>query len=896
MPVSLGTKLGPYEILAPIGAGGMGEVYRAKDTKLDREVAIKILPDALAQDPERLARFEREAKVLASLNHPNIAQIYGVEERALVMELVEGENLKGPLPVETALKYAKQIADALEAAHEKGIVHRDLKPANVKVTPEGVVKVLDFGLAKAADESTGSPNVANSPTLTMSPTRAGMILGTAAYMSPEQAHGKVADRRADIWSFGVVLYEMLAGKPGFTGESVSDILASVLKLDPDWSALPVGTPPTIRRLLRQCLKKDRTQRLQAIGDARIAIEEALSGGSQEINAVPAAVPRRNLLLWLVAAALAVVSIVLGVVAWHATRLVDRPLMRLSVDLGPDAIAGQFSTVTISPDGWRLVFPAKGPEGKQVLATRLLSETKPTLLSGTENGGDPFFSPDGKWIGFFANGKMKKISVQGGAPVVLCDAPYARGAYWGVDENIIVALDTQRVLSRVSAEGGTLHLVTKRQGSISQRWPQLLPGSEAVLFTLSASAVAFEDASIAAVSLKTGESKVLVRGGYFGRYLPSGDSMGHLVYVHDGVLFGVPFDPARLELRGATVPLLEDLTGDSISGAGFSFSRTGTFIYRTGKVSTQSWPVWWLDRSGKTTTLIATPGIYFTPRFSPDGQRLALLKIAGHDRGIFVYDWQRETMARLTSDTDTQQTSYPVWSPDGKYIAFQFRTARDSGLGWIRADGAMEMQHLLDSKNPVTPYSFFPDSRRLAHYGFDPDSGYDLWTLPLDVSDPDHPKPGKSEPFLRTPSNEHFPAASPDGRWIAYQSDESGKFEVYVRPFPGPGGKSQISNAGGQLPVWSRNGRELFFQNLDNRIMVADYEGKNQSFVHRKPQLWSNQQLHDFGGFLNYDLHPDGKRFAIVPEMKAPAEETGNVHVMFLENFFDELRRRAPVSK
>ena len=879
MPVSLGTKLGPYEILAPIGAGGMGEVYRAKDTKLDREVAIKILPDALAQDPERLARFEREAKVLASLNHPNIAQIYGVEERALVMELVEGESLKGPLPVETALKYAKQIADALEAAHEKGIVHRDLKPANVKVTPEGVVKVLDFGLAKAAEER--PVDAQNSPTMTMSPTRAGMILGTAAYMSPEQARGKAVDRRTDIWAFGCVLYEMLSGRPVFTGETITDVLAAVVKSEPDWNLVP----QKVRRLLASCMQKDPKRRLQAIGDYRLLLEDKPQAGSL----------RHSRLGWVVAASLAVVSIALGAVAWRATRPVDHPFMRLDVDLGPDAIAGQFTTTAISPDGARLVFPIKSPGGKQMLARRLLGETKPAALSGTENGRDPFFSPDGKWIGFFADGKMKKISVQGGAPVVLCDAPDARGASWGEDDNIIAALNTFGVLSRVSAEGGTPQPAT-RQGPV-HRWPQFLPRNESVLFTAAPSMIAFEDASIAAASLKTGEVNVLVRGGYFGRYLPTGYPTGHLVYVHQGVLFAIPFDPARLELRGSAVPILEDFAGDPNSGAGqFSFSRNGDLVYRTGKVRSQNWAVSWLDHSGKTLPLMPTPGFYLQPRLSLNGQQLALSRIAHTDRDIFVYDLQRDTMTRLTAGI---LAANPVWSPDSKHIAFGFNSG-SPGLGWVRADGTGEIQHLLDSKYTVNPYSFFPDGRRVAYYGIDADARFKIWTVTLDVSDPDHPRPGKPELFLNTQANVKDPVVSPDGRWMAYESDESGRYEVYVQPFPipsgGAGGKWQISTGGGVLAIWSRNSREMFFQNPDNRIMVMDYQGQSGSFVVGTQRAWSDQRLQDVGGLLNYDLASDGKRFAIFPEPEQSTEDKGNVHMTFLLNFFDELRRRAPPAR
>jgi len=738
MPLAPGTRLGSYEILAPIGAGGMGEVYRARDARLKREVALKVLPDAFVGDPDRMARFQREAEVLAALNHPNIAQIYGVEEHALVMELVDGKTLAGPLPLETALNYARQIADALEAAHEKGITHRDLKPANIKVTPQGVVKVLDFGLAAIAQTSAGdASNSANSPTLTISPTRAGMILGTAAYMSPEQARGKPVDKRADIWAFGCVLYEMLTGRPAFTGETITDVLAAVVKTEPDWNAVP----EKVRRLLASCLQKDPKQRLQAIGDYRLLLEEQ-----------PQAIaPSRSRFGWVVTA-LAVISIVMGAIAWRATRPVDHPLIRLNVDLGPDAIAGQFTTVAISPDGSRLVFTVKNPDGKQLLATRLLGETNPTALSGTENGRDPFFSPDGKWIGFFADGKMKKISIQGGAPIVLCEARDGRGGSWGDDGNIIAALNATGALWRVPAEGGTPQPATKLPAGVGlHHWPQLLPGNEAVLFTASGSMAAFEGASIAAASLKTGEIKVLVRGGYFGRYLPTSDAKGHLLYVHDGVLFAIPFDPARLELRGTAAALLEDLAGDPNSGAGqFSFSGApgpGTFVYRTGRVSEQSWPVSWLDSVGKTRPLIPARGFYVQPHFSPDGQRLALSKIARSDRDIFVYDLQRDTITRLTAGT---LATNPIWSPDGSHIAFGLNTP-PAGIGWVRADGAGEIQRLLDTKSLVNPSSFFPDGRRLVYYGLDTDARFKIWTVALDMSDPDHPITGQVRAFPKHPS-------------------------------------------------------------------------------------------------------------------------------------------------
>ena len=556
-------------------------------------------------------------------------------------------------------------------------------------------------------------------------------------MSPEQLQGKTADTRSDLFSFGCVLYETLTGKRAFEGQSAASVIAAILEREP--APLEIARP--LDRVVRRSLAKDPDQRFQTARDLKAALHWAL-----EQPPAAAGSRRSSGLIWAVVAVLAAIGIAGWAAFWRATRPADRPLARLSVDLGPDAVAGQFTTVDISPDGTRLVFPIKGPDRKQVLATRLLSETKPTPLSGTEAGRDPFFSPDGKWIGFFADGKLKKISVQGGAPIVLCDAASPRGGSWGEDANIVAALGTGNALSRVPVDGGTPQRITKLQeGAISHRWPQSLREGAAVLFTLCTSSVSCEDGSIAAVSLKSGETKVLLRGGYFGRYLTARGVTGHLLYVHEGVLFGVPFDAERLELRGAAVPLLENLAADPSSGAGqFSFSATGNLVYRAGKARAQSWPVSWLYSSGKTESLIPTPGFYMTPRFSPDGRRLSLVQIAGGDQGIFVYDLQRDTMSRLA--LNTQRPAYPTWSPDGKHIVFRFSSAGGFSLGWIRADGAGDPQGLLNRRAILNPYSFFSDGRRLAYWERDVDNADNLWTMALDVGDPDHPKPGAPGAF------------------------------------------------------------------------------------------------------------------------------------------------------
>jgi serine/threonine-protein kinase len=901
-PVSVGTRIGPYEMLGLLGAGGMGEVYRAKDTRLKRDVALKVLPEAFVNDPERMARFQREAKVLASINHPNIAHVYGLEERAIVMELVEGETIAGPLSIDTALDYARQIAEVLEYAHEKGVIHRDLKPANIKVTPEGQVKLLDFGLAKAIEDHAGAAgDPASSPTVTVGATRVGTILGTAAYMSPEQAAGKSADRRADIWSFGALLYEMLAGKKAFEGESISETLASVLKVEPDWGALPAATPPTIRKLVRRCLTKDRRQRLQAIGEVRIAVEATLSGAPQETEAAPAIARRsRNRLVGLVALLLGLAGIALGIALWRATWTLDRPLVRLNVDLGPDAAAGQYISAVLSPDGTRVVYFATGSDGNRRLATRLLDQPKATTLAGTEGAEWPFFSPNGEWIGFFADRKMKKISVQGGAAVTLCDAVRPFGASWGEDGNIIWARAETAVLNSpfdndgglwsVPGTGGAPKVLTNpaEKGERTHRWPQILPGGELVLFTANPGRV---DEAIDVLSLKTRQWTTVQHGGHFGRYLPS----GHLVYIHQDTLFAVPFHRASLQVTGTPEPLLEDLASNPAEGSGpFTFSQNGTFVYSAGRAQNQSWKIAWLDSSGNLKPLLHTSGTSYTPRISPDGKRLGVAVGSAATFDIWVYDFKRENMSRLT--TTGQNNRGPIWTPDGRHIAFTCQPPGGQAICWIRADGAGETQPLIENTSMPVAFSFSPNGRRLAFWqNASGRSDRDIWTVPLDLSDPDHPRAGKPELFVGTEFNEIHPVFSPDGRWIAYASESSGALEIYVRPFPGPGGQSKVSVGGGYVPMWSHDGR-LFYETNDNRIMVVDYTVRGDSFEPGKPRLWSNTQVLPMGLVHNVDLAPDGKRVVVFRRPDTGEEQKGPVEVTYLLNFFDYLRRRVPLEK
>jgi Tol biopolymer transport system component len=906
-----GTKLGSYEITGAIGAGGMGEVYQAHDTKLGRDVAIKVLPEAFAHDPERLSRFQREAKMLAALNHSNIATIHGLEQSNgtsyLVMELVSGETLadrvkrEGAVPIDETLAIARQIAEALEAAHEKGIIHRDLKPANVKLTPEGKVKVLDFGLAKAFAGDGASEDPSNSPTLSRAATMQGVILGTAAYMSPEQARGKAVDKRTDIWAFGCVLYELLCGHAAFEGEDITEILAAVVKTEPDWTRLPEATPPAIGTLLLRCLRKDRRQRLPDAGAARIEIEEALAAPANAGTAVAPSPTRawRERAAWPTAAALALVAIAFAVGFGLRTARPPKPLqaVRLSAEIGTDGslYTGRGPSAILSPDGTRLTLVATGSDAKRRIYVRSLDQLQATALSGTENASDPFFSPDSQWIGFFADGKLKKVSVQGGAAVTLCDAPDDRGGSWG-DDTIVFAKDSGSALSKVSSAGGTPQAVTtldKQTSEAAQRWPQVLPGGMAVLFTSSTNINNFEGgADIDVYSMASRRRRTLQRGAFYARYLPS----GHVVYMHENTLFAVPFDLKRLEVTGQPAPILEGVVTNANrnGGAQFSFSKTGNLAYVAGGAGAQN-SIYWMDREGKFTPLREAPGGYSNPAFSPDGKRLALQISDGKRSDVWVYEWERDTITRLTFADDGNGN--PLWTPDGQRIVYSSQEKNGvPNLWWIRADGAGDAQRLAESKNTQFASSWRPDGKVLAFRQFNTDTGWDIMTLPIEGNEKSGWKPGQPKPFVNSAFSEAEPAFSPDGRWLAYVSDESGSYEAYVRPFPGPGGKWQISTGGGVLPKWSSNGKELFYRTPDSKIMVVTYTASGDSFRADNPQLWSPGQFTDLGfGNYNFDLHPNGKRFAVV---KAPGtEQAGAVNkVSFIFNFFDEIRSKVPPTK
>ncbi|MBZ5607139.1 MAG: protein kinase [Acidobacteriia bacterium] len=851
-------QIAHYRITAKLGEGGMGEVYRAVDTKLDREVALKILPAAFAADADRMARFEREAKVLASLNHPNIAQIYGVEERALVMELVEGETLKGPLPLDTALNYARQIADALEAAHDKGIIHRDLKPANVKVTPQGVVKVLDFGLAKAADERLADPQ--NSPTLTISPTQAGVILGTAAYMSPEQARGKPVDQRADIWAFGCVLFEMLTGRQAFSGETVSDILAGVLVKEPNLDA----TPAKVRPLLEKCLAKDPKQRLRAIGDWPLLLDEP----------VAATAPAQSRTGWLwptVAALLLLVTLALAYVAYrHVTE--EARVLRFPV-LPPEK-ASFTGPPAISPDGRRIAFIAR-LDGKDSLWVRDLDSLAARAFPDTDGASYPFWSPDSRAIGFFASGKLKRIDATGGPGFTLADAPSPRGGSWSRNGVILFAPTILSGLRRVTAAGGSVTPVTELDHALSEnahRTPWFLPDGRHFLFTArsndpekNAIYVGDLDSKSRTRVLSESSNAVFVQAGY-------------LIFMRAGTLMAQPFDPGKAQTTGDAVPVAEQVAYDSLNLVGrFAVSQNNILVYASGGASFGDAQLTWFDRSGKVTGTVGIPGISQWAAISPDGNTVVADRL-DPQTGFFdlwLHDLTRGTASRFTFNSKTNQ--FPVWSPDGSHIAFH-STREGVGHVYRKAVGRAAQDEALDKNaSGKRPDDWSRDGRYIIEETppSTPKTGDDIWVLPLfgDL---------KPFPYLQTEFNEHFAKLSPNGRWLAYASDETKRNEIYVQTFPAPGGKWQVSTNGGARPVWSRDGKELFYIGADQKMMVVEVTG-GAKFEASVPSPLFDTRL--TSGNTWFDVSKDG-RFLI----PASVEQSTSVPMTVVVNWTAGLKK------
>ncbi len=877
MTLAPGTRLGSYEILSLLGAGGMGEVYRATDHKLGREVAIKVLAPAFARDPERLARFEREARVLASLNHPNIAAIYGFERADdvpfLVLEYVPGQTLAqliagGPQELGTSRQICLEVAEALEAAHEKGIVHRDLKPANIKITPDEKVKVLDFGLAKALGDESPHADPAQSPTLSLAPTRAGTILGTAAYMSPEQARGRPIDKRADIWAFGCVLYELLSGRRAFAGESISDILAAVLRAEPDWNALPPETPPQIRGLLRRCLEKDPHARIRDIGDARFELQDH----------APTSIPHppSRAVLWTACAVLAG-AFAAGVAVWKlrpATSGEARTRSAVTLPAGQalETSMGNASAVALSPDGSRLVY--LGRTGATVqLYLRPIDQFEAKPIAGTEDAYGPFFSPDGQWLGFFAAGKLKKVALAGGPATTLAEAPTPDGGSWGRDDTIVFAPDSwAQGLWRVPAAGGKAEPLTKpdpKKSESSHGLPQHLPNGEVILFT-ARSGPSTENAVIEALTLKTGVRRVLTKGGSNTCYLPT----GHLVYARGGALLAAPFDPARLALTGQALPVLEGVLTNSFSGtAHFSVGADGTLVYLPSSALHAERSLVGVDRSGVAKLLTGARRAYEDMSLSPDGRRLALT-IEGPAWNIWILEIARGTLTPLTLEHDNRD---PLWTSDSKRVAYSsFRNGR-YGLYWKPADGSGPEEQLTSSEYYQGPSSWSPDGQVLAYGEAPPETQFDIWLLPLGGAPGDR----KPRPLVKTKFDENFAAFSPDGRWLAYTSIESAHEENYVQAYPGPGARVQVSTEGGRVPVWAASGRELYYRNGDKMMAVA-IETK-PTFKAASPRVLF-QGRYWFAG-RDYDVSPAGDRFYFIQEGPPPTE------IRIIQNWFDDLNRR-----
>jgi eukaryotic-like serine/threonine-protein kinase len=884
-PSLIGRQVGCYQVISLIGAGGMGEVYQARDRQLGRDVAIKVLPAGFVHDAERLARFQREARMLASLNHPNIATIHGLEQsdgvQYLVMELVPGETLAerlsaGALSVAEALKIGGQIAEALEAAHERGVIHRDLKPANVKVTPEGRVKVLDFGLAKAFMGDSGQ-NLSNPPALTVMGTEEGRILGTPAYMSPEQARGKPVDKRTDIWAFGCVLYELLTGKPVFGGETLSDTIAAVLEKEPDWQALPASTPSKIRDLLRRSLQRDIQRRLRDIGDARIEIEETLAAPAIAESHVPIKSTRlqlRGVFLWV--AAFVLLAAVASVAIWNrksSSPINSGLVSRVAITLPPDQpLAGlEIGPLALSPDGTDLVYAAHHG-GLQQLYLRPLAALEAKPIPGTEGAVQPFFSPDGRWLGFFADGRLKKVSVSGGEAVSLSDAGDPRGASWGTRGTIIFVPTRGSALQKVSDAGGTPQPLTRfEKDENSHRWPEFLPGGDAVLFAALYSGGNWNSAKISVQSAGTGERRDLIQGGTNPRYAPS----GHLVYAQGGNLMAVPFDAQRLAVTGAAVPVVEGILQSTFTGAAqYSFSDTGSLVYVPASVQDAQYRLVWVSRTGAEELVAAPARAYRGPRVSPDGREVGVA-IEGQETEVWLYDLSRETLSRLTF----QGSHNPLWTRDGKRVAFQGA----GGLFWQLADGSGGLERLYEFGG--SPYSWSPDGQLLAFDNGPPP--LNIWVLRLGDR--------KVAPLRETTFKEGAAQFSPDGRWLAYVSDESGRYEIYVQPYPGPGGKYQISTKGGTEPVWNPNGRELFYRSGDN-MMAAEITTQPR-FTAGKPKVLFAGQYQPSRTPVpnaNYDVSRDGQRFLMLKPVAQVEAVPTQVNVVL--NWFEELKQKVPTGK
>jgi len=891
----VGQKLGAYEVVAKLGEGGMGEVYRARDPKLHREVAIKVLPGLLASDPARLIRFEREAQILAALNHPHIAQIYGVIEHpaALVMEFVDGETLaqriaRGPLPVADALPLARQIAAALETAHRRGIVHRDLKPANIMLTGEGAVKVLDFGLAKALDpvsDATATPAaMANSPTFTSPTTLMGVVLGTAAYMAPEQAKGSHVDQRVDVWAFGCVFYEMLTGRRPFAGEDVTDVIAAIMRDEPDWSRLPhgrEGLPPVAEQYLRRCLYKNPTERVQDMGDLRLA----LNGGFDAATTASASVASGSWWHGRRLAAAIVLAIAAGTAAgWTLKRVPPQPpapLRRLTITPSPSiAIANTNRDLAITPDGRMLVYFAIQGASRQLFA-RPMDALVPTALSDGCTCFEPTISHDSQWVAFSneQDFTLRKISLSGGSATTIASIRREmRGASWGDNDAIVYA--TVEGLWRVPASGGTPTSIARpdrSRGEAEYGWPEMLPGSGAVLFTITAEGAAGEKA-VAVRDLKSGITKVLMHGATNPHY----SRTGHLLYVSEGALRVVRFDAGTLGIGGTPVPVAEDVPAKSAGAADAVISGDGTLAYIAGAASAQRRLVW-VDRDGARTALQAPLRSYAMPRLSPDGTRIAL-DVREQRVNIWIWDIARQTLTRLT-DTPTFD-GVPLWSRDGRVIIFASGRNGAQSLFTQPADGSAPARELFRVATLAHPMSLTRDGSHLLYDVQNGTLNSDIMMIPLQGTI-------TPSPVLATKANELNAQVSPDGHFLAYESNESGTEEVWVRPFPDvESGRWQISVRGGTKPAWGAGGRELYYVSFDDHLFRVDI-ALEPSFRAGAPKLALDTAIYARVAGRTYDVSPDG-RLLVIEHVGTSQSGQAAITVVFGQG--DELKRLLPPSR
>jgi serine/threonine protein kinase/Tol biopolymer transport system component len=903
-----GVRVGPYEVVAELGAGGMGEVYRARDAKLGRDVALKILPLIFTSDPERLARFEREARMLAALSHPHIGAIYGFEEsesiHALVLELIDGPTLadrlaKGPIPVTEALGIATQIADALEAAHELGIVHRDLKPANIKITAAGVVKVLDFGLAKALalDEAGATAGaLSKSPTITVGGTRQGMILGTAAYMSPEQARGQAVDKRTDIWAFGCVLYELLTGCTAFPGETISDTIAAILGRGPDWQTLPGTTPANVRRLVQRCLEKDPKRRLHDIADARIEIDEALTAQPAE-TALGASSPivrptsQSRRIATFAAVALVAASLA-GIAVWLATRpILPLPhVSRFTITPSSEAaitISGVDRDLAITPDGTRIVYV--GANGS-ALFVRALDQLEATRLTGLGAPHGPFLSPDGQWIGFTdGTTALKKVALNGGPAVTLAriDGFGVYGATWGPDDTVVFATNnTATGLQQIPAAGGeptVLRRPNRAGGEADHLWPEFLPDGEAVLFTITPTVGGLDAAAVAVLDLRTGAQTVLVRRGSHAHYVRS----GHLVYAAGGTLLAVPFDLARRAVVGSPVPVVSPVVSTQYGAVDAAVAADGTLVYMPVGAAADERRLVWVDRQGREEPIASPPRAYVYPRLAPDGTRLALLIGAGDD-DVWLWDLVRAALTRVTFEPG--QDTFPVWTPDSRRLLFSSERAGARSLFGQAADGTGGTERLTESRNMQNLTAISPDGARLVFTENVPGTGEDVMTVPLSGE-------RRATPLVQTPFVERNGEVSPDGRWLAYQANDSGQFEIYVRPFPDvTTGHWQVSTGGGTRPLWARNGQELFYLAPTGALMRVGVERGNSWAGTPPVKLLEGRYFAGAGGRAvgrTYDVSPDGRRFLMIKPGSGIDSAAAPASLVVVQNWVEELKRLVP---